>query len=331
MSNSKEVLVKQEASGVGVAESKPMLFASVYPYDSNELEELRRALDRLLLNDASVSVQMESSAAMGQGFRCGFLGKLHMEVFFQRLQDEHGTQVVATAPSVPYIAVRKSGEHVVVEKASELPDKHADNVDYFMEQVAMVVIVTPPAYLGALMEVLMAKRGIQEELSHIDENRVMLKYRVPWEEVVVDLHDSVKKVSSGYASFDYEASEPMVADVVRVDILLNGKPVDALSFVVNRTTAEDRGRKVAEKLRKVIKRQQFEVVIQAAIGKRVIAKARIPPVRKDVLSKSGKLVGGGDNTRKQKLLKKQKEGKKRLKMIGNVQVSTKAFLSVLER
>mmetsp|Transcript_22066 Transcript_22066/g.26920 ORF Transcript_22066/g.26920 Transcript_22066/m.26920 type:complete len:201 (+) Transcript_22066:1020-1622(+) len=200
-----------------------------------------------------------------------------------------------------------------------------------MEPFASLVIVTPPMYLGAMLDLLKMKRGIQDDLSHLDETRVVLKYRVPWDEVIIDLHDKIKSITSGYASFDYEKSEPQVADIVRVDILLNGNQVDALSFISHRSVAENRGRMLAERLKKNIKRQQFEVNIQAAIGVKVIAKVRIPPVRKDVLVKSGKVVGGGDITRKQKLLKKQKEGKKRLKMVGNVQVSHKAFLSVLER
>ncbi len=312
-----------------VQPSKPMLYASVYPTVSSEFENLKKSLDRLLLNDVSVSVSSESSGALGQGFRCGFLGKLHMEVFFQRLHDEFDADVISTAPMVPFEAILKDGTVKLVEKPADLPD--SKEVETYMEPMAMVTVVTPPDYVGSMMDSLQSRRGMQTAMSTLDVNTTILKYKLPWQEIVIDLYDEIKSRSSGYASFDYEEVEPEAANIVRVDMLLNGSPVDALSFICHRTMAEQRGRDVALRLKKVIDRQQYEVVIQAAIGAKVLAKERIAPYRKNVLVKSGKNVGGGDVTRKKKLLEKQKKGKKRMKMIGNVQVKQEAFMSVMSR
>ena len=312
-----------------VTPSKPMLYASVYPTDSADFENLSRSLDRLLLNDASVSVTTETSGALGQGFRCGFLGKLHMEVFYQRLQDEYASEVISTAPMVPFKTVMKDGSIQLVEKPSDLPDR--THVLEFLEPMAQVTVVTPPEYLGLMMETLQSHRGKQLGIEHLDTMTTVLKYELPWQEVVIDLYDEIKSRSSGYASFDYEETESLPADIVRVDLLLNGSAVDALSFVCHRSVAETRGRSVGKRLKKVISRQQYEVVIQAAIGAKIIARERIPPFRKDVLIKSGKTVGGGDVSRKKKLLEKQKKGKKRMKMVGNVELNQEAFMSVMKK
>ena len=259
---------------------------------------LKKSLNRLLLNDVSVHVSSESSGALGQGFRCGFLGKLHMEVFFQRLHDEFDADVISTAPMVPFEAVLKDGTITLVEKPADLPD--SKEVEKYMEPMAMVTVVTPPTYVGSMMESLQSRRGVQDSMSTLDVNTTIIKYKLPWQEIVIDLYDEIKSRSSGYASFDYEEIEPEAANIVRVDMLLNGSPVDALSFVCHRTMAEQRGRDVAMRLKNVIDRQQYEVVIQAAVGAKVLAKERIAPYRKNVLVKSGKNVGGGDVTRKKK-------------------------------
>eukprot|EP00656_Telonema_subtile_P004357 TRINITY_DN11979_c0_g1_i1.p1 TRINITY_DN11979_c0_g1~~TRINITY_DN11979_c0_g1_i1.p1 ORF type:complete len:630 (-),score=145.73 TRINITY_DN11979_c0_g1_i1:244-2133(-) len=309
---------------------KAMLYSSVYPMDAGEFDNLRRALNRLVLNDPSVSSAQESSGALGQGFRCGFLGKLHMEVFFQRLSNEFGTDVISTAPMVPVTArLSKDNTEVTVNKPSELPASSL--VKHYLEPMARVTVVTPPEYIGEIMEELTDRRGVQKELSYLDNSRVILDFQVPWQEVVVDLYDRVKSISSGYASFDHEKAEPQIADVVRVDLLLNGSAVDALSFICHRSVAERRGRDVALRLKEKIDRQQYEVVIQAAIGLKVVARERIRAFRKDVLIKGGKTVGGGDKTRKQKLLQKQKKGKARMKMVGNVELSQSAFMSIVNQ
>ena len=308
---------------------KAMLFSSVYPIDPAEYEDLRLALDRLVLNDSSVSVLVESSSALGQGFRCGFLGKLHMEVFHQRLNDEHGQQVIATAPMVPFEAHMVDGSIIMVEKPSEMTPLLGHKLQSFYETIAMVEVVTPPEYMGSLMEVLQKRRGRQQDIVHLDADQVVLKYLVPWQEVVADMYDEVKSVSSGYASFDYDEAGSEKADVVCVDMLINGEAIDALSFVCSRDVAEKKGREVALRLKKVVTRQQFDITIQASIGARIVAKERIPPFKKDVLTKGGKSVTGSD--RKKKLLEKQKKGKKLMKRVGNVELSQKAFMSVLHR
>ena len=308
---------------------KSMLFSSVYPVDAAEFDDLRQALDRLVLNDSSVSVQTESSMALGQGFRCGFLGKLHMEVFHQRLSDEHNQDVIATAPMVPFEAHMLDGSIVLVEKPSEMAPLLGNNLDSFYETIASVEVVTPPEYVGSLMDVLQKRRGKQQDVVHLDADQVVLKYLVPWQEVVADMYDEIKSISSGYASFDYDEAGSERADVVCVDMLINGEAIDALSFVCSRSVAEAKGREVALRLKKVVTRQQFDIIIQASIGARIVAKERIPPFKKDVLTKGGKSVSGSD--RKKKLLEKQKRGKKLMKRVGNVELSQKAFMSVLHR
>jgi elongation factor 4 len=309
---------------------KPMLFSSVYPVEASHFDNLRQALDRLMLNDSSVKVVPESSTALGQGFRVGFLGKLHMEVFHQRLKDEHGMNIIATAPMVPFEAKLKDGSTVPVEKPSEM-NPLLPVVETFYESIASVEIVTPPEYIGSLMQVLQDRRATQEDIVHLDADQVVLKYTIPWQEVVTDLYDEIKSVSSGFASFDYNEAGTAPANIVCVDMLLNGEAVDALSFVCHRKDADVKGRAVAKRLKTVIARQQYEINIQAAIGAKILAKQRIPPYRKDVLMKSGKAVGGGDSSRKKKLLEKQKKGKKRMKMVGSVELNQKAFMAVLHK
>jgi GTP-binding protein LepA len=309
----------------------PKVFASVFPVDSSDFEELQKSMNRLTMNDSGVQVKLETSGALGAGFRCGFLGRLHMEVFQTRLQDEFETEIIATAPSVPYKALMKNGEVVIAENPAQLPEKSDNQVLEYLEPMANVTLLTPLEYMGVMMDIFKVRRARQTELTHLDNAKVIIKYTMPWQEVIIDLHDAVKSASSGFASFDYVEAPEEVSDIVKVRMLINGNPVDALTFVCHRSVAQQRGRAVALKLKNNIKRQQFEVIIQAALGIKPIARERISPVRKDVLIKSGKTVGGGDMTRKQKLLQKQKEGKKRLKSVGNVQLSQKAFLSILER
>jgi len=308
---------------------KAMLFSSVYPVNAGDFDDLRQALDRLILNDSSVSVQAEASSALGQGFRCGFLGKLHMEVFHQRLSDEHGQQVISTAPMVPFEAHMTDGTVVMVEKPSEMAPLLGNKLDAFYETIASVEVVTPPEYVGGLMDILQKRRGKQQDIVHLDADQVVLKYLIPWQEVVADMYDEIKSISSGYASFDYDDAGSERADVVCVDMLINGEAIDALSFVCSRSVAEKKGREVALRLKKVVTRQQFDIIIQASIGARIVAKERIPPFKKDVLTKGGKSVSGSD--RKKKLLEKQKRGKKLMKRVGNVELSQKAFMTVLHR
>ena len=325
------------ASLLGFKPAKPMVFASLFPVDMAQFVSLQTAVERLTLNDASVSVQRESSPALGFGLRCGFLGLLHMDVFHQRLQDEFDTPVIATAPMVPYRLTLKTGEKLEVEKAGDFPPSHT--VQEYQEPIVRARVIVPEDKLSPVMGLLYERRGTQVDMTYIGGdggvegagNRVVLTYDLPWAGVVTDFFDVLKSVSAGYATFDYEPAGYRAADIARVDLLINKAPVDALSFVAVKENAEAEGRAVATKLRTLIKRQQFEVVIQAAIGSKVIARERIAPYRKDVLTKSGKTVGGGDMTRKQKLLSKQKKGKARMKTVGNVSLSQEAFMSLMSR
>lgn len=309
--------------------STPKVYASIFPMDGGDFEELRKSLERLLLNDSSVSMRPESSTALGNGFLMGFLGKLHMEVFFQRLEDEFETEIIATAPAVPYWADLRTGERIRADLPSQLPPK--EDVIQYLEPMAHTTVIAPAEYMGNIFRVFKDRRGIQTGVDHIDETRVVIKHDVPWQEVIVDLHDVVKTVSSGFASLEYEEAPPQVADIVKVDILVNSLPVDALSFVAHKSVAPQRGRAVAQRLKSVISRQQFEIVIQAANGSKILARERIAPFRKDVLTKSGKTVGGGDISRKRKLLEKQKAGKKKMKTVGNVELPQSAFYAMHER
>jgi len=399
----------------GFTPQKPMVFASIYPVDSGDFSALTVAVDRLLLNDASVTVERESSGSLGFGLRCGFLGLLHMDVFNQRLQDEHRTPIIITAPMVSYRLALTDGTERVVERPGDFPSPHL--VERYAEPVAAVTIMTPADFVSPLMQLLADRRGVQVDVTYLDlargaappaappppaprggddagggdgggdgaaaaaagdagaeeedededeeedaddedadggaagarrpaagarapaapaasspshaalalhSPRVVLKYDVPWAEVVTSLYDQVKSLTAGYATLDWTMAGEAVADIVKVDILVNGKPVDALSFVAHRDKAAGEGRRVAAKLKTTISRAQFEIVIQAAVGAKVLAKERIAPYRKDVLIKSGKMVGGGDKSRKEKLLSKQREGKKRMKTVGNVASASSA-------
>uniref|UniRef100_K3WIL9 Translation factor GUF1 homolog, mitochondrial n=1 Tax=Globisporangium ultimum (strain ATCC 200006 / CBS 805.95 / DAOM BR144) TaxID=431595 RepID=K3WIL9_GLOUD len=313
----------------GFQEAKSMVFASMYPTDDCSFEDLRVAIEKLTLNDASVTAQIETSGALGMGFRCGFLGLLHMEVFHQRLSDEQNMQVLVTAPMVPYTIIDPKGETYNVETPGSFPE----STKYYqvLEPMVEASIITPTEFLGPILSLAKDKRGIQTNLVYLEDGRVILTINVPWQEVVTNFYNELKTISSGYATLNYRETEPQKSDIVKVDILINGKVLDALSFVCHRSKATVDGRALCQKLKKVIDRQQYEISIQACLGGKIFAKERIAPFRKDVLIKSGKTVGGGDQTRKKKLLAKQKEGKKRMKTISNVQLSQDAFWSVLSK
>ena len=309
---------------------KRMVFASVYPVDQSSFEDMRTAIDRLLLNDNSVSVAQEQSEALGMGFRCGYLGVLHMNIFQERLFKEFGMPVLVTAPFVPHKAVLKRNHtEVVVEKPSEMPAP--SEAERILQPMTNVTMITPKETVGPLMKLCRDRRGREQSIQYLDNNLVVMEYQMPWAEVVVDFYDTVKNMSSGYASLEYEEGGWEEDDIVKVDILLNSKPVDALAFVCNRRQVEARGRQILLRLKQEISRQQYEVILQAAVGAKIFAKERIAPYRKDVLVKGGKLVGGGDSTRKKKLLEAQKRGKKKLRTISNVEIPQEAFMAVLDR
>ncbi len=310
----------------GFKPAKPMVFAGLYPIDTEDFDQLKDAIDKLTLNDASVSIEKKTSAALGLGFRCGFLGLLHMDVFKQRLEQEYNVAAIATAPSVLYkIKIKHTGEVLDIENPAEFPE--ANHIEEILEPIIDATIIVPKEYLGNIIKLCEDKRGVQKELRYLDEQRLILKYRLPLNEVATDFYDDLKSMSSGYASFDYEEAGHQVADLVKMDILLNTKPVDALSIIVHEEKAYYVGRDLTEKLSKVIPRQLFEVVIQAAVGAKILARSRVAPLRKDVTAK----CYGGDISRKRKLLEKQKEGKKKMKQIGSVEVPQEAFLSILKR
>ncbi len=310
----------------GFKPAKPMVFAGIYPVDSEDFDLLRDAIEKLMLNDASITIEKKTSPALGLGFRCGFLGLLHMDVFKQRLEQEYGLSVIATAPSVRYqLKMKHTGEIVHIESPSDFPE--ANEIETIYEPIIKATIITPHRYIGNIMELCEEKRGIQESLTYMDEDRAILRYTLPLNEVAIDFYDQLKSLSSGYASLDYEEAGYAPAKLVKMDILLNKKPVDALSCIVHVDKAYYVGRDLTEKLRKAIPRQLFEIVIQAAIGAKIIARSSIAPLRKDVTAK----CYGGDITRKRKLLEKQKEGKRKMKQVGNVEVPQEAFLSILKK
>ncbi|SPQ92968.1 Translation factor GUF1 -like protein, mitochondrial [Plasmodiophora brassicae] len=311
----------------GFSRPKSMVWASVYPVDSDDFDALQDAFSKLTMNDISLHVKKEISLALGTGFRCGLLGVLHLEVLKDRLQTEFGIDTIVTAPIVPYTAIMNSGDEIIVSTPSDFPDP-AKVREYF-EPFIMATIICPEQYMGRVQELCKDRRGVHQSVQFLDNASVLLKYRIPMSEIVNDFYSQIKSLSAGYASFDYEDAGLDKADLVMLDILLNGKPVDALSTVCVRDNSHEVGKGIASRLKANIKRQSFEVVIQAAIGSKIVARERIPPFRKDVLTKSGKTVGGGDKTRKMKLLQKQKEGKKKMKTIGNIEVPQAAFLSVL--
>ncbi len=307
----------------GYQDPKPMVFCGLFPVEGDEFEDLRDALEKLRLNDASFTYQPETSGALGFGFRCGFLGLLHMEIVRERLEREWDLSLIATAPSVEYRVRTTAGDVVEVDNPSDMP--HASEIDTVEEPWLTVTILSPTEYTGTLMELCQDRRGEQQKLEYLSPERIELVYRVPLAEVVVDFFDQLKSRTKGYASLDYEPAGYAPSDLVRVDILLNGVPVDAFSTIVHRSKAQEYGRRMTEKLRELIPRQLFDVPIQAAIGGRIIARETVKAKRKDVLAK----CYGGDITRKRKLLERQKEGKKRMKSIGRVEVPQEAFISAL--
>ncbi|MEV6525915.1 translation elongation factor 4 [Longispora sp. NPDC051575] len=310
-----------EALG-GYKDPKPMVFSGLYPLDGSDYPELREALDKLKLNDASLVYEPETSAALGFGFRCGFLGLLHLEIIQERLEREFGLDLIATAPNVVYRVTTDDGEEIVVTNPSEYPTGKVASVS---EPVARVTVLAPNDYVGAIMELCQGRRGVLQGMDYLSADRVELRYLLPLGEIIFDFFDQLKSRTKGYASLDYEPSGEQVADLVKVDILLQGEPVDAFSAIVHKDKAYTYGVSMTSKLQKLIPRQQFEVPIQAAIGSRVIARENIRAIRKDVLAK----CYGGDITRKRKLLEKQKEGKKRMKMVGRVEVPQEAFIAAL--
>ena len=308
----------------GYRDPKPMVFSGLFPIDGDDFEALRESLGKLKLNDASITYQPESSGALGFGFRCGFLGLLHMEIVKERLEREFGLSLIATAPSVEYRVSCTDGVELSVENPAELPP--VQQISSIAEPVFKVSLITPTAYTGTLMELCQSRRGVMQRMEYLSPERVELVYEVPLAEVVVDFFDQLKSRSQGYASLDYELIGYREANLVRVDLLLNGLPADAFSTIVHRDNAEFYGRRMCEKLRELIPRQMFDVPIQAAIGGKVIARETVKAKRKDVLAK----CYGGDITRKRKLLEKQKEGKKKMKAIGRVEVPGDVFISALK-
>jgi GTP-binding protein LepA len=304
---------------------KPVVFSSIYPVDSNDYEELRSSMEKLKLNDASLVYEKDSSAALGFGFRCGFLGLLHLEVIQERLEREFDQSVIFTAPSVKYkLRLKNSKDELMIDNPMEYPDEGL--IESAQEPYIRASIITPATFLGNIMTLCLEKRGVQTNMTYLDEKRVELVYDMPLSEVLFDFYDRLKSTSRGYASFDYDITEYRPTELAKLDILLNGKAVDALSQLVFRTNAYDRARKVCERLRDEIPRQQFKIPIQGAIGSSIIARETVNALRKDVLAK----CYGGDITRKRKLLEKQKEGKKRMKLVGDVELPQSAFLAVLK-
>ena len=307
----------------GYKQVNPMVFCGIYPADGARYDDLRDALDKLKLNDASLSFEPETSVALGYGFRCGFLGLLHMEIIQERLEREFDLDLVTTAPSVIYRVRMTDGTERLIDNPSNLPP--VTEIESMEEPMVNANIMTPSAYVGTIMELCQEKRGIFVDMKYLEETRVEMHYILPLNEIIYDFFDQLKSRSRGYASFDYELREYMKSDLVKLDFLLNGDMCDALSTIVHRDKAYAKGRAVAEQLKEVIPRQQFEIPIQAAIGGKIIARETVKAVRKDVLAK----CYGGDITRKKKLLEKQKEGKKRMRQVGSVQVPSEAFMSVL--
>ncbi|MCU7549051.1 translation elongation factor 4 [Chitinophagaceae bacterium LB-8] len=308
----------------GFEEVKAMVFAGIFPVNTDEFEELRECMDKLQLNDASLSYELETSQALGFGFRCGFLGLLHMEIIQERLEREFNQTVITTVPNVSFIAYTTRGEKIIVNNPTEMPD--AVKTDRIEEPFIKAQIITKPEYIGNIMTLCLGKRGILLNQSYLTQTRVELIFEMPLTEIVFDFYDKLKSQTRGYASFDYHPIGYREADIVKMDILLNSDKVDALSALIHRGRAQDFGRKLCEKLKELLPRQQFQIAIQAAIGAKVIARENISAMRKDVTAK----CYGGDISRKRKLLEKQKEGKKRMRQIGNVEVPQEAFLAVLK-
>jgi len=305
-------------------EVKPMVFAGLYPADTGEYKTLRDAVEKLRLNDSSFTFEPESSLALGFGFRCGFLGLLHMEIIRERLEREFGLSLISTAPTVVYKITTNNGEAFSIDSPTRLPPIHT--IEIFEEPYILATIIAPSEYIGAIIGLCQERRGIQRELKYVSKDRMMLTYELPLNEIVLDFYDRLKSISKGYASLDYELMGYKDSDLVKLDILLNGEVVDALSFITHRDKADIRGRQLAEKMKELIPRQMFEVIVQAAIGGKIIARETIKAMKKNVTAK----CYGGDITRKRKLLEKQKAGKKRMKQVGTVEIPQEAFLAVLQ-
>ena len=308
----------------GYKKALPMVFSGVFPLDGSKFNDLKDALLKLKLNDAALSIEPDNSAALGFGFRCGFLGLLHMDVISERIEREFDLDIITTAPSVSYKVHKTDGSVFMVENPSHLPPQ--TEIDYMEEPVIKASIFTPPEYVGPIMELCQYKRGIYKDMTYLDKTRVQMKYILPLNEIIYDFFDQLKSRTKGYASFDYEIAGYEKSDLVKLDMLLNGEICDALSVIVHKDKAYERGRQIAEKLKDVIPRQMFEIPVQAAVGGKIIARETVKAYRKDVLAK----CYGGDVTRKKKLLEKQKEGKKKMRRIGTVEIPSEAFISILK-
>ncbi len=308
----------------GYKDVKPMVFAGIYPVDSDSYADLRDALEKLRLNDSSFTYEPETSLALGFGFRCGFLGLLHMDIVKERLEREFKLDLIPTAPTVVYRVTRNDGAIMMVDNPARMPD--IQDIQRIEEPMIVASLITPEQYVGSLIALCQERRGNQREIEYITKDRVRITYDLPLNEIVMDFYDRLKSLTKGYASLDYELSGYIESDLVKLDVLMNGEPVDALSLITHRDKAAVRGRQLAEKLKEVIPRQLYEVIIQAAIGAKIIARETVRPLRKDVTAK----CYGGDITRKRKLLEKQKEGKKRMKQVGSVELPQEAFLAVLK-